>query len=333
MNVSEQMKSVSLRGLLREMAITILLFSLVVASSIAVIGPTGAHQHGQLKALSHLALFLGPLLLFAILERFVSPAGEPRSPRVWLLHLQFNLVYLLAAAGAGALAAGLTSALGQHFELGRIDVRFASGKGLLSLLAAFILVMFVRDFCYYWYHRGLHKFPILWQIHKLHHMDPNIDVLSNFREGWIDAFGQTLLISIPLTLIFKFDDLSPIEVGAVGGALIAGLGAIAGNIIHFNCRLHFGRASAVICGPQLHRIHHSVYLHHRETNFCAMFPIWDVIFGTYYAPAPDEWPPTGVDEEREIDSLWEFLIFTPREWWKMYLASRERRASKTAIGQ
>jgi hypothetical protein len=35
-------------------------------------------------------------------------------------------------------------------------------------------------------------------------------------------------------------------------------------------------------------------------NFVAFFPIWDILFGTYYHPARDEFPPTGVEGEKEI---------------------------------
>jgi sterol desaturase/sphingolipid hydroxylase (fatty acid hydroxylase superfamily) len=57
----------------------------------------------------------------------------------------------------------------------------------------------------------------------------------------------------------------------------------------------------------------------------AFVPLWDVLFGTYYAPKWNEFPPTGVDGEREIQSFWEAHIFTFREWWKMFRAWRLRR--------
>ncbi|HEY6976653.1 MAG TPA: hypothetical protein VH396_10215, partial [Chitinophagaceae bacterium] len=33
--------------------------------------------------------------------------------------------------------------------------------------------------------------------------------------------------------------------------------------------------------PDLHRIHHSSYQPETDTNFSAVFPIWDIIFGTF----------------------------------------------------
>jgi hypothetical protein len=49
------------------------------------------------------------------------------------------------------------------------------------------------------------------------------------------------------------------------------------------------------------------------------------LFGTYYHPARDEFPPTGVPGETEFKSFWEAQTFTLRQWWRMFRAWRERR--------
>ncbi|MBK8742853.1 MAG: hypothetical protein IPM02_26780 [Betaproteobacteria bacterium] len=36
--------------------------------------------------------------------------------------------------------------------------------------------------------------------------------------------------------------------------------------------------------PAAHRIHHSIEQPHRDRNFAALFPVWDVLFGTYVRP-------------------------------------------------
>lgn len=64
---------------------------------------------------------------------------------------------------------------------------------------------------------------------------------------------------------------------------------------------------------------------YRDRNFAAFFPLWDVLFGTYFAPARDEFPPTGVDGEKEFRSLGEATILPFREWSRMYRAWRLRR--------
>jgi sterol desaturase/sphingolipid hydroxylase (fatty acid hydroxylase superfamily) len=74
-----------------------------------------------------------------------------------------------------------------------------------------------------------------------------------------------------------------------------------GFVNHANVRLPFGRLTVVVAGPQWHRIHHSVYPEHFDKNFAAFFPFIDRLFGTYYEPAQNEYPETGLPEASPSD--------------------------------
>ena len=69
----------------------------------------------------------------------------------------------------------------------------------------------------------------------------------------------------------------------------------------------------MLAGPQIHRIHHSRMPQHLDRNFAAYFPIWDVIFGTYYHPKPAEFPATGVSGTR-IESVWGLSTYPFYQW-------------------
>jgi sterol desaturase/sphingolipid hydroxylase (fatty acid hydroxylase superfamily) len=45
----------------------------------------------------------------------------------------------------------------------------------------------------------------------------------------------------------------------------------------------------VIVTPNLHRIHHSSYQPETDSNYGAVFPIWDRLMGTYVDVAPENW--------------------------------------------
>ena len=62
-----------------------------------------------------------------------------------------------------------------------------------------------------------------------------------------------------------------------------------------------------------HRIHHSREIAHRDKNFAVYFPIWDVLFGTYYAPAREEFPATGI-QGVTIRTLWEAASWPFIKW-------------------
>jgi sterol desaturase/sphingolipid hydroxylase (fatty acid hydroxylase superfamily) len=268
------------------------------------------------------------LLSLSLLERLTPPAGPRKSIRRWLLHLQINIFVLFMLGLVGALFATVPSALARHFgiNLGLIDLRFAGEKGLWSALGAiWVSNAIVSDFFFYWLHRAQHKFPFLWQHHKMHHMDRELDAVTYARQNWLEAFLIVFLIIVPGSILFKTDTIDPWTLGVTGG-IVSVIFVILLQMEHANLRIQTGRASVLWCTPQVHRIHHSRLPHHRDKNFASLFPLWDVLFGTYYAPARDEFPPTGVDGETEIQSFWESLVFTPREWWRMYRAWLHRPA-------
>ena len=67
-----------------------------------------------------------------------------------------------------------------------------------------------------------------------------------------------------------------------------------GFVNHANTRLDLGFLTPIISGPHWHRIHHSTSAEHYDKNFAAFFPFIDILFGTYYRPHKDEYPPTGI---------------------------------------
>jgi len=271
---------------------------------------------------------IATLVLLSLLERLFKPGGPRKSLESYLLHLQINVFYYFMAGIAGVLTAMGASAIAHRlgFKLGLIDLRFAQGKGILALVATVWVAAAVGDFFFYWFHRTLHRTPFLWAHHKMHHMDAELEAITVARQNWIEVFIAALSISLPMMIFFKLDNLDPWQLGLVTGCLLTVLSTLL-TIGHLNVRWQVGRASFLYCSPQMHRIHHSPLPQHRDRNFAFILPLWDVIFGTYYAPSWDEFPPTGVEGEKEITSFFEAQIFTQREWWRMFRAWRKRRAT------
>jgi sterol desaturase/sphingolipid hydroxylase (fatty acid hydroxylase superfamily) len=76
---------------------------------------------------------------------------------------------------------------------------------------------------------------------------------------------------------------------------------------HANLRLRLGLLTPILCGPHVHRIHHSNLIRHRDKNFAQFFPIFDVVFGTYYRPGRDEFPTTGTQSMASDSRLGDVL--------------------------
>jgi sterol desaturase/sphingolipid hydroxylase (fatty acid hydroxylase superfamily) len=262
-----------------------------------------------------LRFFLGSVAVYSFFE-WLIPAGPHKSVRAWLLNFQVNVLYIITGTLAGAIAALLAGSLNSHFQLGWIDLKFAENKSIATLIGATLLFNFVFDFFYYWFHRFQHVSPVLWQQHKLHHMDEQLSALTTARQHWLEEFLRIPVIALPMAILFKLDKIDPLSLGLTGAIV----GIILGSwsvFIHANIRFHFGFLGKCFAGPQIHRVHHSRLPQHHDRNFAAFFPVWDIIFGTYYSPARDEFPPTGVDGEREFETLGEAIMLPFREWRKM----------------
>jgi sterol desaturase/sphingolipid hydroxylase (fatty acid hydroxylase superfamily) len=320
------------RTLIFNLVITVLLIGSVLYADLylvpAVSGkpPQYPPQWPGGLALSTALIPVAIFFLISAIERMVPPAGPRKSLKNWLLHVQMNAIFRVTSSFAGAFVAIEAASLEHHFgfKTGLIDLRFLEGKGLLPLLAAAYFFNIVCDFFFYWYHRALHAWPFLWEHHKLHHIDQELEAATGGRQNWIEPFLVAIFVSVPFVTLFKTDDIDPVQFGLTVGVGTQIFLTVIGLLVHANFRLHTGIASVLWCGPQVHRIHHSLLPQHIDKNFATWFPLWDVLFGTYYHPARDEFPPTGVKGEAEVKSLWESQAYTPRQWWKFLHAWRAR---------
>lgn len=155
----------------------------------------------------------------------------------------------------------------------------------MPLWLALPLFLLVRDFTEFLYHYAQHRIPALWAMHSLHHSDPEMTALTTNRHFWGDQFIKALTIWPAATMIIAPTDT------IVAAYIVIGL---YNYFIHANLKVDFGRWSWVLNCPAYHRRHHSRLPEHYDTNFAALFPIFDVIFGTYRRP--DGCPPCGLDE-------------------------------------
>jgi len=243
------------------------------------------------------ALVLSVFVVCTALEHLV-PAESGQS---WSGRLR-NLVYLSIYYGLG-LAALATWYACQPTPSGPPSAAQLSAP--LWLVPAYL---FATDFGYYWYHRAQHRFSVLWAVHELHHADAELNVTTSYRTYWLEAPLQAILIGAPVALL-----LGRNAPGFAFATLVAARCVFLFS--HCNVRLPLGPFTAVLCGPQWHRIHHSRLPEHRDTNFAQIFPVLDWVFGTYYAPARDEYAPTGTEGFASDAPVWRAL-FRPVVIWR-----------------
>lgn len=194
-------------------------------------------------------------------------------------------------------------------------VALGSDGGSLGKAILFALPwLAARDFFYYWFHRLQHRSPWFWAQHALHHSEENLNATTTVRHHWLEMPLTAIFVYFPLALLFK----PPATTYPIVAVVVSWLGLTN----HLNLRFGLGRFSWIVSTPQNHRIHHSRRPEHQDKNFAAYFPVWDLLFGTYYRPAPAEYPETGLSSGERVTSTWQALVL-PFSMWRRMLSRKD----------
>jgi sterol desaturase/sphingolipid hydroxylase (fatty acid hydroxylase superfamily) len=138
-----------------------------------------------------------------------------------------------------------------------------------------IELLLLMDFVGYWTHRWFHG-GWRWRFHAIHHSPVELDWLSSVRLHPLNE----LLTRIAQAAVAVGLGFAPLVLA--GAAPLLTLWAI---FIHANVNWDLGPLRAVIASPRFHRWHHTSAQAGRDRNFAGLFPVWDILFGTYYMPA------------------------------------------------
>ncbi|MGJ0515291.1 MAG: sterol desaturase family protein [Methylomicrobium sp.] len=151
-----------------------------------------------------------------------------------------------------------------------------SGRGLLSGMKSSgwkaLLSFLLLDLLLYAWHRICHRFHGFWLFHKVHHSDPHLNVSTAFRIHIVELVITTvlkalyiLLLGIDKTVVFAYESVYPLFV------------MFHHSNIAFSGEKWLGQ---VIVTPYLHRLHHSIERNEHDTNYGAIFSVWDRLFLT-----------------------------------------------------
>lgn len=181
-------------------------------------------------------------------------------------HYVVGLVVLVVVAAFAQLAYG-------QIQKEQIMAGFGPLSRLPPLVQALAMLV-LADFVGYWMHRLFHG-RRLWPFHAVHHSSETLDWLSSVRGHPVNELVSRIATTLPL-LALGF---------APSAALwVAPVFALFGVLLHANLDWDFGRLRSVIASPVFHRWHHATDPEARNKNFAGLFPVWDILFGTYYMP-------------------------------------------------
>jgi sterol desaturase/sphingolipid hydroxylase (fatty acid hydroxylase superfamily) len=189
------------------------------------------------------------------------------------------------------------------------DWAYTGGVGVLNQIAhpwwiAVAVTLAVRSLAGYLVHVLMHKVPLLWRLHRVHHLDTHIDISTSLRSHPAE-YLMTLVVIVPAAIVF----------GMTPWVLI--IYELADTMVsvfsHANLRMPQGLdrwLRWVMVTPNMHSLHHSSYQPETDSNYGTVFTFWDRLFRTYRdAPARsyDELQIglTEIRDQRAWDLLWQ----------------------------
>ncbi len=223
--------------------------------------------------LGNIIMFLIYGLVFAPLERLM-----PYS-RKWLdgdNDVSVDIMIYLAAKFWGFLTGTLLQLV---MIIYLVEVMKPYGHGIwptyLPAIVQVFLLLTIRDFFRYWYHRWMHENAFMWRWHAAHHSSLRLYWFNGQRHHPLEVVVSALLWSVPLALV-----QAPVEIAFVAFML----GRTIGRFQHTNIDVELGIFDYIFSSPKNHRYHHSKLLEEGNSNYGGDIILWDHLFGTFYMP-------------------------------------------------
>jgi sterol desaturase/sphingolipid hydroxylase (fatty acid hydroxylase superfamily) len=146
-------------------------------------------------------------------------------------------------------------------------------------------------------HVLLHKMPLAWRFHRVHHSDEAVDVTTAFRQHPGETVWRVLwqlpaivLFGLPLWIVVIYLTVS----------------AANAQLEHANIRFSetLDRWLRVLfVTPNMHKVHHSRLQPETDSNYSNIFSVWDRVFGTYTSRVDFRTLRYGLDDLDDLDDL------------------------------
>jgi sterol desaturase/sphingolipid hydroxylase (fatty acid hydroxylase superfamily) len=229
-------------------------------------------QELEKHPVQRMVFLVGGMLLLWLLEGaipFLSLQYKKTKWRHASVNLTFTVVHLVIHT-AFAFVIVLLS-----------DMSKANGLGLVywlhaSTLWTIVISFFVLDFFGGWLvHWVQHKIYPLWKFHVVHHSDNNVDVTTGLRHHPIESVlrGVFFLAAIAIT-------------GAPMYAVMIYQTVLVLSTQFTHANIHLPRwldasLSYLFVSPAMHKVHHHWQQPYTDSNYGAVFSVWDRLLGTY----------------------------------------------------
>lgn len=184
--------------------------------------------------------------------------------------------------GAMAVVTAIEMPLLKPIARGNVVAR----RGLVQMLPLpwplrLVIGVAAMDYAYYWWHIATHKVPFLWRLHRVHHIDPDMDMTTALRFHAAD-----MVVSLP------FRVAQVMISGADPRILMVHRRFFDASVLfhHSNLRLPErwdDTLSLILTTPKMHGVHHSKVPEEMNSNWSSGISLWDRLHRTLRSKSQD----------------------------------------------
>ena len=223
------------------------------------------------RPLERMAILVGGLLLFWIIEGAI-PLAKLQYKKTKFRHAAVNFGFTVIHLIIHTLLAILIIMLSDWCK--------EAGFGLVywfntNTLVTIIIGVLALDFSSWLVHYVMHKTPVLWRFHLIHHSYNNVDVTTGLRHHP----GDSLLRGI-FFLLLIFISGAPMYSVMIYQTLVVLSTAFTHANISLPKKLDYA-LSFILVSPNMHKVHHHWKQPYTDSNYGAVFSFWDRLLGTF----------------------------------------------------
>jgi sterol desaturase/sphingolipid hydroxylase (fatty acid hydroxylase superfamily) len=228
-------------------------------------------QDLEQRPLERMAILVSGLLFFWILEGAI-PVFSLRYRTTKLNHAAVNFAFTVIHLIIHSLLAIFIVRLSDWCQSHSFGIVHWTKANIGWSVLIGVLAL---DFSSWWVHWVMHRQPLLWRFHLIHHSDSKVDVTTGLRHHP----GDSLLRGV-FFILFIFISGAPMYAVMIYQTLVVAFTAFT----HANISLPVAIdkwLSYLLISPNMHKVHHHRLQPYTDTNYGAVFSIWDRLLGTF----------------------------------------------------
>ena len=184
-------------------------------------------------------------------------------------------------------------------------------KDTLPMIVIIVFTTFqftIDDFSKYIVHRLMHKWPILWSLHKVHHSATVLTPMTVFRthplEGIIFSLRSSITQAISISIfIFLFGNSVSLYTILGVNIFVFLFNILGSNLRHSHVGIRYWRwVEYIFISPAQHQLHHSIAREHYDKNFGAALALWDWLFCSLHHSVEFETLELGIEKNQKDES-------------------------------